>query len=287
MATLTSTSLQRILRDIEQLKPLPTNVLRVMRALNNPDVSASTVADLISLDQALTANILRLANSAFMGYTAPSASVHQAVVRIGFQRVRTLVLGAGASQAMRDDLAGYEIKSADLWQHALVAASIARYLAAAVGNINMEDAYISGLLHDIGKVVLDQYVRVDYQAIKELMQPAQLPLWQVEKQQLGMDHGAVGGLMTERWLFPVNLVEAIRYHHAPAIATTRCQPHAAIVNIANALATRPQTGLASLNDLSPLDPEALRILNLDETQLADLQAAMPDFNDIDLKSFDR
>ena len=63
MATLTSASLQRIARDIEQLKPLPTNVLRVVRALNDPDVSASTVADLVSLDQALTANILRLANS--------------------------------------------------------------------------------------------------------------------------------------------------------------------------------------------------------------------------------
>jgi putative nucleotidyltransferase with HDIG domain len=286
MATLTSASLQRIVRDIEQLKPLPTNVLRVVRALNDSKVSASTIADLISLDQALTANILRLANSAFMGYTAPSASVHQAVVRIGFERVRTLVLGAGASQALRADLPGYEMKSADLWQHALVAAGIARYLAAAVGNVNMEDAYISGLLHDIGKVVLDQYVRVDYQAMMALMQPAELPLWQVEKQQLGMDHGAVGGLMTERWLFPVTLVEAIRYHHAPAMAPIRCQPNAAIVNIANALATRPQTGLGSL-DVAPLHPDALRILNLDEAQFAALRASMPDFSSIDLQSFDR
>jgi putative nucleotidyltransferase with HDIG domain len=278
MVPLTTATLERIVRDIEQLKPLSANITRVVRALDDPQVSASAIADLVSLDQALTANILRLSNSAFMGYTSPSLSVQQAVVRIGFQRIRTVVLGAGASQTLRTDLAGYEMKSSDLWHHALVTASIARYLAGAVGSVSMEETYVTGLLHDIGKVVLDQYVRVDYQAMTALM-------WQVERQQLGMDHGAVGGLITERWLFPTALVDAIRYHHTPNLAASRNQPLAAIINIANALAIRPETGLAAL-DPAPLQPDALRILNLDHERLDQLKSTMPDFSHIDLQAFD-
>lgn len=230
--------------------------MRVMRALNDTDISAMRVAELVGLDQALTANVLRLANSAFLGYVTPCASVHQAVVRVGFDRMRSLVLGAAAAQTLRTDLKGYDLRSDELWQHALATAHLARYLAGVLGGVNLEEAYISGLLHDIGKVVLDQYVQVDHDAIAALQAQEQLPLWETEKKVLGMDHGAVGGLMTERWHFPMMLIDAVRFHHWPALANAQHQRLAAIVNVANAHATPPRPEAPGAVAASPAAPQS-------------------------------
>jgi putative nucleotidyltransferase with HDIG domain len=307
-----ATKLEQIVRDVEQLKPLPASTLRVMRALNDSEISAMRVAELVSLDQALTANVLRLANSAFMGYVTPCVSVHQAVVRVGFERMRSLVLGAAAAQTLRTDLKGYALRSDELWRHALTVAFLARYLAGRLGTVNLEEAYISGLLHDIGKVVLDQYVLDDNAVIAALREQEQLPLWESEKKVLGMDHGAVGGLMTERWHFPVMLIDAVRFHHWPTLANAHHQRLAAIVNLADTYAAlptsaAPEPGLLPAETAAPADgaavpaetvpppgglprntpsPESLRILNLAPPQAADLQASLPDLGDMDLSAFD-
>ena len=95
-----------IVRDIGQLPPMPASVVRILRALENPKTSANHIADLLSLDQALTANVLRVANSALMGYGPPCGSVQDAVVRVGFQRVRSLVMGAAVAEQLNQRLSG-------------------------------------------------------------------------------------------------------------------------------------------------------------------------------------
>jgi putative nucleotidyltransferase with HDIG domain len=266
--------LARIVRDVEQLPPMPTSVMRIMRALENPKTSASHIADLLSLDQALTANVLRMANSALMGYGPTCASVQDAVTRIGFQRVRSLIMGAAAATQLNQRLAGYRLASDEWSHHAVVAASTARYFADAVHYPLSEEAYIAGLLHDIGKVVLDRYMREAYQNVLTLMSEQALQMWQAEEQIFGIDHGAVGGLMAANWQFPASLANAIKFHHWPSFAGQTHQRLAAIVNIANALAPRPATDKAASN-LTEVHPEALRILNLDEPQLERLKGYMP------------
>jgi putative nucleotidyltransferase with HDIG domain len=266
--------LARIVRDVEQLPPMPASLVRIMRALDNPKTSASQIADLLSLDQALTANVLRVANSALMGYGPPCASVQDAVVRVGFQRVRSIVMAGAVIDQLNQQLTGYRLAAEELSHHAVVAASTARYFAGAVRFPYGEEAYIAGLLHDIGKVVLDRHMREAYQNVVTLMSENELQMWQAEEQIFGIDHGAVGGLMASNWQFPPSLANAIKFHHWPSFAAPVHQPLAAIVNLANALAPRPTTGKAAFNTTS-VHPEALRILNLDEPQLERLKANMP------------
>lgn len=227
--------LDEIIRSVNRLRPLPGSPLRILKELDNPSTSARQVADLISLDQALTAYLLKVANSALMGFSRQCSSVQEAVVRLGFKQVRSLVYSTMASGPLSARLAGYRLGDKGLWFHSVAVASSAHWLANALHYPDAEKAYVAGLLHDIGKLVLDQFVMADYNQIMEIMYTQKQPMWKVEEQLFGIDHAGVGALAGEHWQFPLELIEAIRYHHNPRMD----QPHpqlAAIVNLANALA---------------------------------------------------
>jgi putative nucleotidyltransferase with HDIG domain len=263
--------LESILRDVERVRPLPSSVARVVQALDDPKVGAEYVAHLLRLDQALAADVLRLSNSAAIGGIGRTASVQEAVVRLGFVRVKSLVLGAATATLLTRRLSGYGMTGQELWNHAVVTASLARYVAGAVCYSDYEEAYVAGLLHDIGKLVLDQYVKSGYLVLTDVMQAKRLALWQAEELIFGMDHGAVGGLLAAKWQFPLALAEAIRCHHWPSLARTRPEL-AAIVNIADALPPRPPSLLATATEPHP---EALRLVHLDAVDLERLRAEMP------------
>lgn len=267
------TRAQSIVRDVERVRPLPTTANRVLQAMQDPFASGEHIANLMRLDQALAADVLRFANAAIYAGSRQTASVQEAVMRLGFARVRTLVLGAATAALITGRLNGYGMGATELWDHSVITASLAKYVAQTVNYRDLEEAYVAGLLHDIGKLVLDQYVRVDSNMLVELMQRHQWQLWQAEEKVFGMDHGAVGGLMAQKWQFPGNLVDAIRCHHWPSLS--RGKPDlAAIVNVADALPPRNLHN-RPLWAAPQIHPESLRILDLDDTRLERLRAEMP------------
>lgn len=264
--------LNRILSSINRLRPLPTNVTRILRALDDPTVPANTIADLLLLDQSLTAYTLRVANSAFMGYGIECSSISEAVVRLGFKRVRELILSTAASGPLARRLNGYRLGDGALWSHSVVTASVAHWFGRRLSYPEPEEAYVAGLLHDIGKLVLDQYVQADYNHIVSAVSHQKIPLWYIEEQLFGIDHGTVGGLIASQWKFPSNLVDAIRFHHAPSFARTE-RTLASLVNLANALSPTDDRSLTELGG-RVVHPEAKQILHLDELLISRMQAEM-------------
>jgi putative nucleotidyltransferase with HDIG domain len=232
--------LDEIIRSVHRLRPLPASATRLLKELDDPHATARTVAELIALDQALTAYVLKVANSAALGYLIPCASIQEAVVRLGFQQIRSLVYSTITAGPLSARLSGYRLGDQGLWYHSVAVASSAHWLATALHYPDPEKAYVAGLLHDIGKLVLDQYVMADYNQIASMMRANRLPMWQVEERLFGIDHAGVGGLAATHWQFPTELTEAIRYHHAPN-ADLPDQRLAALVNLANALAPEDQT----------------------------------------------
>lgn len=269
MTTTASARLTLILNSVQQLRPMPTNISRVLRALEDPLASAGIISDLIGLDQALAALLLQCANSAAMGYGSTCSSIDDAVMRLGFKRVRTIILGAGAAGPLNSRLNGYHIGAGKLWEHSIAAATAAGWLAKAIHYSEPEEAYVAGLLHDMGKLLLDQYVNTDYNKLIDNMKRRNLQLWQVEEQLFGIDHAGVGGLMADKWQFPAHLADAIRYHHAPSLARTK-QELAALVNIANSFTPSIMNDMVDL-DKRTIHPETPRILKLSDEKIAHLQ----------------
>lgn len=201
-----------VLKAIHRLPSLPTVVMELMATLEQEEVDVDTLARKIAQDQVLTAKTLRLANSSFYGRVQSVNTIAEAIAVLGFRTVRSVVTTAGLMQSIQPSGAG----GPDLqpfWRHAIAVAVCARELAPHL-RLNPDQAYTAGLLHDIGQLVLvsqfwPAYVKVlDYRTLHEC------GAVEAERSVLGMDHAAVGQLLTHHWKFPAHLQYAVGMHHA-------------------------------------------------------------------------
>jgi putative nucleotidyltransferase with HDIG domain len=268
MSPILPVRVSQILETINHLKPMPANVTRVLHEIDDPQALMPELAGLIGKDQVLAALVLQMANSVALGYSCNCFSLQEAVMRIGLTRLKSIVLVSSSYQNMNRALRGYRLGAGELWLHAQNTGLACENLARFLHDKNLEEAYVSGLLHDIGKLILDQVMLADYSRITVFIAQYKMPLWEIEKKLIGIDHAQVGGLMAERWNLPAELVESIRFHHYPGMAHSNPKL-AAIVNLANSITSRqpnPNNGLFS-NELAP---ETLGLLGLETESIEDL-----------------
>ncbi len=269
-----SQRVENIIQSVSSLRPMPSNVTRIMSEIEKQNVTIDVLVGLIGLDQALAALVLQMSNSVSLGYSRTCSTLNEAIMLIGLGRLKTILLTSSATGIMKRSLSGYRQGAGELWHHSLVTGVASEWLAQALHYPNPEEAYVSGLLHDIGKLLLDQVVLSNYNEIIDLVQKYRMPLWQVEEKLIGIDHAKVGGLIAEHWNFPVVLVDAIRCHHAPSLARTN-QRLPAIVNLANSFAEDYQLTESSLLSFE-IHPESLNILKLEESDVEKLKIKMKD-----------
>lgn len=265
----------QILSSVDKMRPMPTSVTRILNSLEDPNSTAGMISELIGLDQALAASVLQMANSATLGFNFVCSSISDAVMRLGIKRVKVLVLGAVSSGPLTRRLNGYRLGAGDLWNHSVATAVTAQWISRYLRYPDTEEAYVTGLLHDMGKLILDQYMNVDYMRILDIMRTHNLALWQVEEKLLGIEHSMVGSLMAQKWNFPPQLINAIRYHHAPSLANTKPEL-GAIINLANALSKSEKDAQRDPHG-QVLHPEALNILGLDQVQVGRMHQLLMEF----------
>ncbi len=197
---------------IRQLPTLPSVLGRILGAAADPSTSALELGQLISSDLSLSATILRLVNSSYYGFQRQIDSVAQAVVILGFFKVRNLTLTASAFNNFRGSTC--EFDRTQLWRHALASGIAAEYVARRAGG-DLTGSYEAGLLHDIGKVALDTlfpelFVRAVHKAREEKRY-----IHETAEETIGLSSLAAGGLLAERWGLPLSITDAIRYHLEP------------------------------------------------------------------------
>jgi len=256
---------RHILEELKQIRDLPTlpsTFMRVLKALRNPKSTAKEIALIIESDQAITMRILRLINSSFYGLSRRVDSVQQAVVLLGSSTLKNVVISVSVFKALggssKDDVLNREA----FWQHSIGCGMIARFLGGKINCGRDEEAFISGIIHDIGKVVLDQYFHDDLLAVVRAVRERQISFYEAEREELGITHSEIGSALADIWGLPPNLIEVIGNHHKLAADS----PHAklaALTQLADATARRHHVG--SGGDEIPPEIDALcwPILELD------------------------
>lgn len=207
-----ASKLRNVLEKITDLPTLPTVVTQIMTIVNDPRSSAKLLAGVISHDQSLTAKVLRVVNSAFYGFPRPITSVHQATAILGYNAIKNMALSVAVFSAFGSS-SGEGFSRDEFWRHAAAVGSVARLLARKVKYHELEEAFIGGLIHDIGKVLLDEYFHEDFMKATQLAREKGLLILSAERAQLGFDHTAVGQFLARKWNLPKPLTDVIVHHH--------------------------------------------------------------------------
>lgn len=206
------------IQSILQLVPFPAVAMEVIRLVDNPKTSASKLGEVISQDQALAAKVLRVANSPFYGFPKQISTINFAIVVLGFETLKEIVLSVSLTSSLASKLDGsFELEK--FWRHSLLVGITTKHLAKDFGYRVSGEAFTAGLLHDIGILVIAQYFNKEFQQIAQLGKRREFPFDQIERRFLdNSTHYEIGSWLAERWNFPDQLVEAIAFHHQPHLA---------------------------------------------------------------------
>jgi len=208
-----------LLENLKELPTLPTVVAQLMMTLNEPTSSARDLERLISNDQAIAARLLKLANSAFYGLPGKVTSLGRAITLLGFNTVRSLVLTIGVVDKFSGPSTGRYFDRGEFWEHSLSVAMASRLLSAKDPKLSPEEAHIAGLLHDIGKIIMDFLMPDLFQKAMREVNDNDMDSREAESRFVGLPHDEVGALVSDRWRFPEFLRDVARYHHRPDEAT--------------------------------------------------------------------
>lgn len=218
-------------RHLQDLPSLPVVVMELLTSIDQDDVDISVLARKVSLDQALTAKTLRLANSPSSGLQVRVTTIQQAITFLGFQATRNLITAAAMTGCFpANRCPGFDDRA--FWRHSIATAACAKVLARRM-RLNQDFAFTAGLLHDIGRLVLVTSFPERYSAVLARRQREDRQLLDVERELLGVDHVTAGMALAQHWQFSDTMLHAIAYHHEPE--TPGAGFLATIVHIANAI----------------------------------------------------
>lgn len=205
----------KILRSLVELPPMPNIILKAREIMEDAGSSLKDLAGVIEHDQAIVARVLALANSAYYGFSGMVSSIQHASILLGQKTLGELITIAASSQLLSKKLMGYQLDPGDLWKHSLAVALGSRIIAEKKNAEWVEDAFIAGLLHDAGKIILDPYIVDCKKTFKKALENGQPKFIEAEKEILGFDHAEVMSRAIRFWRYPENQSTAIRYHHYP------------------------------------------------------------------------
>ena len=207
--------LRNIVKNIRHLPTLPAIVTEINCLMDNPKSSASDMCNLISKDMAVSSKVLKVVNSAYYGFSQPITDIKNAIVCLGFDAVRDIALSIAIFDKLGRKGQVGQFNRTKFWEHSLGVGITAKIIAGKVSYKCSDKVFISGVLHDMGKVVLDMYTPDEFVATIEKTSKEDILFNEAEKEVYGFTHSEVGRWLAEVWKLPGSLCETIGYHHTP------------------------------------------------------------------------
>jgi len=260
---------------IEKIRPIPQVALKVLRIIEDGTYDTDKVAEEVKKDQVISARTIQLCNSAMFTKRHDVVSLEHALVFLGQELFIKLVISAAVQSYYSQCGNGYSLCKGGLYHHAVGTAMIAEKIAGTTEKAPPGVAYTAGLLHDIGKVVLDQYITGAYPMLYREFQDRQSEVIDVETRVLGMDHTRVGEILAQKWFLPTSLADVIRFHHRPE-EKKNMDPLTTIVYLADLLMSRFHAGLELERMGTDYITEHLSHLDLSTGKLYDLVDLIPE-----------
>ena len=233
---LTTEKLLGLISQLDSLPSLPSHYTSLVKELESPNASIKSIERIISRDIGMSAKVLQMVNSAFFGLRQHISSPAQAVVLLGLETIKGLALSVNVFSRFDDvDIGGMSLDA--LWNHCYVVGSFSKIITLQENCEKKiaDDAFIAGLVHDVGKLALASQLPEEYSAVKGLVDKEKKKVYEVEREIFGTTHAQVGAYLVGLWGFSDSIVEALNYHHEPLLSSTRELNVLTSVHAANAL----------------------------------------------------
>lgn len=264
--------LKKIMATVKKVPIISPSANKIIQVINTDNISIAVIIKIIKKDSALTANILKTANSVFYGGRSEVASLEQAVPLMGIDEIINITVKNGVSNIFNSELKGYNSEVGDLWKHDLRTATISHAIARFSKNfIASEIAFTGGLLHDIGKAIISSYLgETSKHIINAIDQGKIRGFYEAERKLLGVDHAQVGFELARHWNLPDILTSIILYHHTPSKAPDNFKAIVYCVHLGDILAMMTGYGTGADSLSHPLDSRYTDFFDLSEDDLHQL-----------------
>ena len=244
---------KKLFSQVQNCPSMSGAAAKLLALLDDPDTTPGQIEEVVRYEPSLTANILKLSNSAYFGLPTKVGSVKQAIILLGWKRVTQVVMTSCVSALMAKPIVGYELPAGELWRHSIGVSIAAEMLVKELKLQSAHEVYTAALLHDLGKLILGSFVKSELSVI-EAKAADGIAFDEAERLVLGMDHAEVGAEILKSWSLPAEVIEIVRWHHDPGRAV---KPTVGIdiVHVANVLCLTMGIGIGREGlrvELSPM-----------------------------------
>ena len=254
-------NIKKLLKGVDEFPTLPTIYTTLSDVMANPRSTVNQAADIISRDQASAMKVLKTANSSIYGFRGKIDSISQAIFYIGFEEVKNLVIALSVIDLFSNTKSTHNFNPVELWKHSIAVGVITRIIGTFIGAEKVENYFISGILHDIGKLLFINSLPKEYSKAVNYAFENNMTIRDAEAEILGVTHTVAGELVAEKWKLPLTIRESIRNHYS-GMVNNKPDKLTSCVHIANIIAHCLEFGSSGDEIIQEPNLEALKSLDL-------------------------
>jgi len=266
---------KKIIDEIHDLPTLPVVMLKILECIDDPHSSAEDLKNIIMKDAPISAKVLKLANSAYYGYTRHISEITRAIVILGFEIIIDVAMSVSLASLLNPPAVDLDIPVEEFWKHSIGVGEAARLTAKQTQYPYSERAFLMGLTHDIGKIIFTSIFPREFNNALRTAKNNKTLLIKAEKGEIGINHTQAGELLCDKWELPKSMSIPVRYHHQPEKAPEEFRRETALVHLANYMVKSLRIGNSGDNNkIRKISPLVYSVFDLDEDDVTTLSGEL-------------